>query len=263
MMPENVHVTHGPPGCGKTTWIVEEAGRRAEAGGPSSVLIASLTRTAAREVRVRRARILEGRVGTLHSFAYQALGLRQDQVASMEEMPAASCLFDDPKAGGRKVAVCYSFLRSSLVPRMRWPRRVRAFAERWEAWKRERGLVDFDDMLDLALDETTCAPGRPRTLYLDECQDYSPADLRLALHWARECESLVLVGDMDQCIFGFRGAGASFFFEVPESRRRVLSQSWRLPREVHAYAMRWISKVRRRVDVEYRPLAWGCSWATA
>ena len=179
MVGENVSVTYGPPGCGKTTWVVQRAAELIGEHGPTSVVIASLTKVAAQEVRSRRLPVPERQVGTLHSLAYRALGIREKDVASPEEWPWV----------GRGVQEKYSLLRSSLVPREKWPRKVRKFAEEWESWKGLKGVIDFDDMLELAVKETEHAPGDPRFLFLDEAQDHSAADMRLALHWARSCEA--------------------------------------------------------------------------
>lgn len=160
MVGENVSATYGPPGCGKTTWIVRRAAELVERHGPGSVTIASLTRVAAEEVRARRVPIRGRQVGTLHSLAYRALGIREKEVASADEWPCA----------GSGVPERYSLLRSSLLPRERWPRKVRRFAEEWESWKRMKGVIDFDDMLELAVRETKHAPGEPWVIFLDERQ---------------------------------------------------------------------------------------------
>ena len=65
---------HGPPGCGKTytlanTWVP----RAIDRFGVEAVLVASLTRTAAKEI-ASRLPIPREQVGTLHSHAYRSLG---------------------------------------------------------------------------------------------------------------------------------------------------------------------------------------------
>ena len=75
MVARNVRLIQGPPGCGKTTHVVRKALEAARIYGPERVLISSLTKAAAEEVRARRLPIPERQIGTLHSFAFQALGL--------------------------------------------------------------------------------------------------------------------------------------------------------------------------------------------
>lgn len=94
----------GPPGTGKTTYLVRQVGRASgRFGGLPSVLVASLTKVAAKEIagRVvdaqagasgvfsgsgnRKAKemwkALEGRVGTLHSLCFHSLGMKRSEVA--------------------------------------------------------------------------------------------------------------------------------------------------------------------------------------
>ncbi len=243
MLPENVWGVHGPPGCGKTTHVARLAREAAARHGPDRVLVASLTRAAAHEAFTRDLPLDEGQIGTLHAFAFRALGLDEGQIADVTRSPfrRKHCL-----------GSC-SRLRGALVPRERWPEDVRVFAKGWEHWKRRRGLLDFDDLLEWACEETERAPGLPNIFIIDEAQDLSGLDLRLAYHWARRCEQLVLVGDPDQAIYGFRGADASSFCDVPEERKTVLARSYRLPRAVHGFATAWIAQIKGREPVVFAP----------
>lgn len=242
--PPNARFIHGPPGSGKTTHVVRKATEAARLYGPRGVLIASLTRTAAAEVRARRAPIPAAQVGTLHSFAYRALGLGEGRLARLDGSPFRR---------HRRTFDEYTRRRAALAPRRRWPLRLLAFALRWEAWKRRRGLLDFEDLIDLAARRTDHAPGRPRVIYLDEAQDYSAADLRLIRRWAGACRAVVFAGDLDQSIYGFRGAGPELLAAIPEARRRVLGRTYRLPRAVHRYATAWIARAEGREAIAYGP----------
>ncbi|MBN1461889.1 MAG: ATP-dependent helicase [Armatimonadetes bacterium] len=242
-LPQNIHLIHGPPGCGKTTFVVKEAVEVARLHGPEKVLIASLTKTAAQEVRARKLPIPPRQVGTLHSFAFRALGLQSDDLARIEDCFLARWNLHEE----------YSRLRAARIPPRSWGWRMMLFGALWRLWKRRRGLFDFEDMIERAIEETTAAPGEPHVIFVDEAQDHSASELRLAFHWARECDKLVLVGDVDQCIFGFRGADPEVLRQVPRRHERTLSRSHRVPRAVHRAAMDWIAQVTSREDVEYTP----------
>lgn len=56
-------------------------------------------------------------------------------------------------------------------------------------------------------------------------------------------------------IYGFTGASPDAFLypEVPPDHKKVLRQSWRLPRVIQRFATEWIAKVREREQKEYLP----------
>lgn len=57
------------------------------------------------------------------------------------------------------------------------------------------------------------------------------------------------------CLYGFAGASSDSFLNppIPQSQKRVLSQSWRIPHSVHRLASTWISQIVQREPKEYRP----------
>src|SRR5436853_7492716 len=85
--------------------------------------------------------------------------------------------------------------------------------ESYEAEKRRRGLVDFDDLLlacAAALEEDPeFAAGvrwRYRHLFVDEFQDVNPAQFRLLQAWLGDRLDLCVVGDPNQAIYSWNGA---------------------------------------------------------
>ena len=65
----------------------------------------------------------------------------------------------------------------------------------------------------------------------------------------------LIIGDDDQCLFSFTGATTEAFLNppVPDSHKRVLSQSYRVPVKALALANSIISKVAMREPKAYRP----------
>lgn len=82
----------------------------------------------------------------------------------------------------------------------------------YKAWKCERRLVDFVDMVDDALtvldvpDVQTELQQRLELCVVDEFQDTSPAQLALFVKLHRLCRRSTWVGDPKQCIFEYAGA---------------------------------------------------------
>jgi DNA helicase-2/ATP-dependent DNA helicase PcrA len=266
---------YGPPGCGKTTWITRQLKLASDKYGPQALMVASLTRAAAAEVAGRDHPLTDDQVGTLHAFAYRALGRVQltAEPDVIEEWNRTHSRPDRQLSGGKRGAddedlgqsggktpgdqlhEDYHRLRSRLVPRELWPTSVNAFAQAFETFKRDNDLHDFTDLLEVALREIPEAPGRPQVGFFDEAQDLAPLELALVRQWGSRMDYFTLVGDDDQAIYYFRGATADAFLNPPlhEGRERVLSQSYRVPRKVQAAAMAWISAVKGRKVKEYKP----------
>ena len=89
---------------------------------------------------------------------------------------------------------------------------VRLFRD-YERSKERRGLIDFDDILGLAVelletDEEAAFAVRSRYSWftVDEYQDTTPLQARLLELWLGERRDICVVGDEDQTIYTFAGA---------------------------------------------------------
>jgi DNA helicase II / ATP-dependent DNA helicase PcrA len=274
---------HGPPGCGKTSWLAKQCQLGAAKWGGDRLIVASLTRAAATEVAGRDTGIPGRNVGTLHAHAYRALGhpelaeTTKGYAAWNESVPAYYRILApgrDPewanpedvagKTDGEKMLGRIGILRARLVPRQDWASQLRAFDERWQAWKDEMGRLDFTDLIEQAC--LIAHPLNPRIVFLDEAQDMSALEMQLALHWATEAHQTIMVGDVDQCLFEWRGSSQAAFLGPEAVEERTLSQSYRVPRAVHAYAVPWVERIRDRPNISYQPRdadgSVETSWAT-
>ena len=262
----------GPPGCGKTTYLGEQVRGAVEAG--RRPMVVSLTRTAAAEVSGRALPLESKAVGTLHSMCYRAIGnpeiaeARKNLEDWNERYPAYELTLGgsrdrdgdedvvEPPAHNEKgdaLMNAYQTFRARMVPDL--PDDIRAFAREWNAWKRENGLMDFCELIETCLRDVPQAVENPDVLFVDEAQDMSPLEMALIRKWGHAAGRLVIVGDPDQAIYTWRGADPESFTNprLPEQQTRTLMQSYRLPREVHQRAMRWINRSPRREGVPYRP----------
>lgn len=261
----------GPPGTGKTTWISAQVHNGAGKFGGSNVLVSSFTRAAAAELAGRDLPIPERNVGTLHAIAYRSLGhptiatgkLIQDFAEHFPRWRLAtnSQNLDEPfmeptKGGpGEEAMGKMEILRARMIPSEAWPGSVRAFSEDWIAWKQGCGYLDFTDLIEACLKDVETAPGNPRIAFIDEVQDLVPLQLALVRKWAKAMSHVVLCGDDEQCLYRWIGATPDAFLDppLPSEFKRVLSQSYRIPRAVHTLATRWSSRLSRREPKEYLP----------
>ncbi|CAN5421427.1 ATP-dependent DNA helicase UvrD2 [soil metagenome] len=100
------------------------------------------------------------------------------------------------------------------------PDRIGEWYRRYEADKRKRGLIDFDDLLARAADQIERDPSlaaaqrwRFRHLFVDEYQDVNPLQERLLRSWLGDRQDLCVVGDANQAIYGWNGADAGFLHD--------------------------------------------------
>lgn len=267
---ENEVRVFGPPGTGKTTWMAGSVRKTAKERATSRIVVGSFTRAAATEIAGRHLPLEREQVGTLHALAYRAIGrpgVAEERLSewnrqypplalsggrrALDEAPA-------PEGGGApgdEIMQRVEVFRARRIPVDRWPAQARYFVERWTEWKRGEEVVDFTDMIEMALEGTESAPGDPVVGFFDEVQDFTPLELALVRHWGRHMDRVVLAGDDDQCIYSFKGSTPDAFLDppVPDSQKRVLGQSYRVPRAVHRVAQAWVELLTRREPKEYLP----------
>ncbi len=109
-----------------------------------------------------------------------------------------------------------NFLRSSETARA-LGKYLLAFDEKYEQLKRERGVLDYNDLEHKALkllqnEQVLCqVREKYRYVFVDEYQDVNP--VQEAIVSAIGGENVFLVGDVKQSIYGFRGSKSKFFVE--------------------------------------------------
>lgn len=260
----------------KTTYLSNVIRSTALARGSENVLAASFTVTAAQELAGRNLPIPKNQLGTLHSLAYRSIDAPPVAEERLEEWnkahPALALTVkpgaktnlddgapveasDDGATEGDALLSEMDIYRNRMIDRSLWKPAVRSFAEKWSEWKRAEGVIDFVDMIEIALADVAAAPGNPQVGFVDETQDLSAVELALVRKWGTRMERLVLAGDDDQAIYRFRGATPDAFLDppVPEEDKKVLAQSFRVPASVHRVAEHWVARLSRREPKVYLP----------
>ena len=111
--------------------------------------------------------------------------------------------------------------------------------DRFAKHKRRAGLIDFGDMEQLMLRALDDKPVADRlreeleVLLVDEFQDTNPMQLALFVKLAELADRVILVGDVKQAIYGFRGCDQALVFDTLEELAagdavtETLEHNWR------------------------------------
>jgi DNA helicase-2/ATP-dependent DNA helicase PcrA len=232
-------------GSGKTTTITHRIANQVASGEllPGQILAVTFTDKAATEMRARLERLgVTGvRASTFHSAALSQLRyFRPDAVGKILASKAlllrqlANSLpppFKFRPAGD--LATEIEWARNRRIPPDRYRQSLDGHAppipddlmlriyERYEARKREQGLMDFEDLLERAIaafdDEHAAAEFRARyvAFTVDEYQDVNLLQQTLLDRWLGARDDICVVGDDYQSIYGFTGASPQYLLELP------------------------------------------------
>ena len=142
--------------------------------------------------------------------------------------------FRDPVGGWRDMPSIAPGLRQELG---RSPGLVAHFNDEYEQYKRESGLVDFDDMLREVHDDNLVPP--VDVLIEDEYQDKTPLQVAIYDQWADRAQRVYVAGDDNQALYGFMGTDPEFMVNALDAaqRTRVLNKSYRFGPELWNFAV--------------------------
>jgi superfamily I DNA/RNA helicase len=105
-------------------------------------------------------------------------------------------------------------------------------------------------MLDMYL----LVDGSPRldVLIIDEAQDLSSLQWSCVEKLARYSKEIYVAGDDDQAIYTWAGADVQKFISL-EGSKKVLNQSYRVPRKVHDIALGVVNRIKTRIPKVWKP----------
>jgi DNA helicase-2/ATP-dependent DNA helicase PcrA len=259
-------------GTGKTRTLVHRVAHLIEVGvDPRSILLLTFTRRAAEEMLRRASLLIDNRCdkvagGTFHSFANGILRRygrnielspgftimdRPDSEDVIQHMRAEMGLNTKEKRFPRKqtLAEIYSMAvnKQCKIPDLverDYPHlcdsleELLQLYERYVRYKKERALVDYDDLLiklrDLLAEHEEVRRQLSeiyRFIMVDEYQDTNHLQARIIRLMATTHDNVMAVGDDAQSIYSFRGADfrniMDFPKEFPGSRIISLEENYR------------------------------------
>lgn len=273
----------GPPGCGKTTALMDVLDDALQQGvHPADIAVCSFSRKAIGEFLDRAVdrfgmdRKQFQNMRTLHSTAFRALSINKDDVMSKEDYDRLGAIlgevFNNAPNPDDGILMPWGYDKGSkylsIITRARY--RMVSLEEEWahhqtfgmslvkcrqiqrqmEHYKQQFFKLDFVDMIEQY--NEIIEPPRNKLFILDEAQDCTPLQWWMAKKIAAAADRTFIAGDDDQAIHEWNGASAKSFVDFGDERR-VLTQSYRLPEAVFELADRVVRRIRTRVPKEYHP----------
>lgn len=259
-------------GSGKTTVLIERIVWYLQTGtAPDSLLLISFTRPAVESLRTRvAARVGEDLAKRLTCVTFHALGLQIcKQEASALSLPKGFSILNDVQAETLATTLVTTELSTAKavlqrLEQIRQPGATLTVADqgllqRWDALLHEARALDFTDMLRKPIGLFRREPSRRAawqakfsTILVDEYQDVSPLETALLQLLVKPGQTrLTVVGDDDQCLYGFRHSAhalMTFTRDFPHVSRKMLTHNFRSTPAILSAATRLIKNNEVRID---------------
>lgn len=268
----------GPPGTGKTTYLLNVVQTELSNNTPSNKIgYFAFTRKAANEARDRAIAKFPHLnpitdfpwFRTLHSLAFRCLGVSAKEMMQDEHYRefGKTCGLEiktETEGEGFISRADNAILNEINLARIKgldlkthynqsnlqieWFHFE--YVERaYRHYKREQGLLDFTDLLEMIVEQPHLLP-RLDALIIDESQDLSRLQWMLVKDLAKRSDRVFLAGDDDQAIYNWAGADVDSFLTYP-GEVKVLDKSYRIPATVHALAERVVKSITKRQPKEW------------
>ena len=268
----------GPPGTGKTHTLLNKVDDYLKETDPDKVGYFAFTKKAANEAKERamdKFNLSEDDLPyfrTLHSLAFRRLGINKENVMQRRHyedlgqkinLPLDYNDYDEEETGLfttksdylriinlaklRNITIDQQFNLGEHNQDVEYDK-LNIIANELDRYKKEYNLIDFNDMI-LDFVKSDKSP-KFDVVFIDEAQDLSRMQWDMVNHF--NTNDSFIAGDDDQAIFRWAGADVDSFI-TQTGKMLHLTQSMRIPRKVHDFAMKIIERVSNRIHKEWKP----------
>jgi len=268
----------GGPGCGKTTALLNIIDDLLSQGvSPSKIAYLTFTTKAAEEGLTRAMEKFDFErqqlpyFRTIHSLAFQQLALSPSMVMSQSNWKEFGAivglqLTDPPEGepGGKPgndfmTAIQFSRLRQKTLKELAQDividlEECEYILGHLKTFKRDRGLVDFTDMLEDFQTQGVVPP--VDYLIVDEGQDLSTLQWKVIDRIYAQVKDMWVAGDDDQAIYEWAGADVEHFLSL-KGKKTILPISYRLKSNVFDVTQNIADMINHRFEKDWKPHAPG------
>ena len=270
----------GPPGTGKTHTLLNKVDDYLKETDPDKVGYFAFTKKAANEAKERaidKFNFTEDDLPyfrTLHSLAFRRLGINKENVMQRrhyEDLGKKINIqidyndWDEEETGLfttksdylriihlaklRNITLDQQFNLKEHNQKLEYTK-LKIIANELERYKKEYGLIDYNDMI-LDFVKSDKSP-KFDVVFIDEAQDLSRMQWDMGDSF--NTNDSFIAGDDDQAIFRLAGADVDSFI-TQTGKILNLTQSVRIPKKIHEYAMKIIERVSHRLPKNWQPKA--------
>ena len=273
------------PGAGKTTMILHRTKKLIEKGvDPKSILTITFSKAQAVDIKMRFIE-MDGdkfvHFSTIHAFCYsivrdyakkygKSLSLIDSNLKKKYEILRdiyKSVNNTYPTEERVETAISeVGYCKNMMLSPKSFAKSKRCetdnfvkFFETYEKFKKDKGLIDFDDMINLSYevlknDSAILKKYRDRFKFiqLDEGQDTSRSQFQVLKLLAKPNNNLFVVADDDQSIYAFRGANTEELFKLQKEYADIatfyMEENFRSTKNIVNIANIFISQNEKRFE---------------
>lgn len=224
-------------GSGKTYTLIQKIKAIKESENNAKILCLTFSNLAAKELK-HRLNEESVRVYTFHGFCFKLIKpfISDKQV-----------LFETPRLFSKKEILEVSLYKANPS------RKPSKTLKKYKEFLDRNALIDFDDMLLLCLEKLKNKEIRQTYDYvlIDEVQDTNLVQFQILKHLISPNTKTILVGDIDQGIYKFRGASFDLIEKYRETylpKVYMLTQNYRSAPAIVECANRLIEKNKKRPE---------------
>ena len=272
MLKQRKTTVFGPPGTGKTTYILKRLEDDLKTYKPDEIAFVSFTNKGVDEGKYRALEKFKFKekdlpyFGTIHSLCFKALKMDRVNIVSKKHyrlfsektgMNFCGHYTEDYSSPHDAYLHAAELKHQNVDAQIRMMRDMNMNEPLYEFIETEIGRMkeqlNLKDFTDILTDYVAYGEPLPVALaYIDEAQDLTPLQWKTIRKMFSDAAHIIVAGDDDQAVYEWAGADVNEFIGFSEEKI-LLDQSYRMPVVVHALAKKIITDLQVRQEKRLLP----------